>query len=240
MEYKYQAIILNKVDVGETDRIYNVYTKESGKIRLLAKGVRKSNAKLAGNLEPVSFAEIFSVKKRGSGKITGVISTDSFLYIKEDIFALEKVFYIFKIFDKLITQEEKDEKLFNLFLSFLSSLDKICSKKQENLKIEILSLGFIFKLLKNLGYELIVKKCAVCSSKLKAGENYFSAERGGVLCKNCARGNARKIKIDDEAIKFMRIFLDNKLENLEKIKAEKKSLNNLKIIANEEIGWITN
>lgn len=240
MEYKFQAIILSKIDIAETDRIYSAYSKEAGKIRLLAKGVRKPNAKLAGNLEPITFSEIFMIKNRGMGKITGAQATENFLSLKENIFALEKVFYIFRVLNRLISEEEKDEKIFALLLGYLQLLDKFSLEKEENLKIEILTFGAIFKLMHCLGYGLQMKNCAHCQGKLQAGENYFSAERGGVLCKECVSFERKKIKISDESIKLIRIFLDNKIENLSKIRVEKKSLDNLKIIANEAVGWVMN
>ena len=61
MEYKYTSIILDKKDVGETDRIYSFYTLEGGKIQSLAKGVRKSGAKLAGSLENFLFAGVIVI-----------------------------------------------------------------------------------------------------------------------------------------------------------------------------------
>jgi DNA repair protein RecO (recombination protein O) len=237
MEYKYQAIILGKNDVAETNRIYTVYSKEMGKIRLLACGVRKPNAKLAGSLEPITFSEIFVAKGKGRGKITGVIALENFLSLKENIFALEKVFYVFKIFNRLISEEEKDERIFDLLLDYLLILEKD-SLQKEDLKIEILTLGFIFKLLNALGYGMEMKKCVGCLKKLKAGENFFSAELGGVLCADCVKFKTKKIRISDESVKFIRIFLDNKIQNLAKIKTEKKNLENLKIIANEAVSWI--
>ena len=237
MEYKYQAIALGKIKIAETDRIYTFYTMEAGKVRLMAKGVRRPNAKLAGNLEPITNAEIFVAKGKGRGKITGVININNFLGIKENILALEKVFYVFRIFDRLITEEEKDEKIFLLLLSYLQTLDENSREENEN-KIEILTFGFIFKLLSGLGYGLEMKKCAECAGKLESEKNYFSAEFGGVLCEKCAKHKTKKVKIEDETVKFIRIFLENKIENLGKIKTEKKSLNNLKIITNEAVQWI--
>ena len=110
MEYKYNAIVLNKIDTGETDRVYVVYTREAGRILARAIGVKKPNAKLAGNLESITQCEIFLVKGKGRGNVTGVIPVESFFALKEDIDALEKVFGVMKIFNRLMTQEEKDEK----------------------------------------------------------------------------------------------------------------------------------
>lgn len=237
MEYKYQAIILGKTDVSETDRIYTVYSKEMGKIRLLACGVRKPNAKLAGSLEPITYSEIFVAKGRGRGRITGAIVSENFLSIKENIFTLEKVFYIFKIFNRLMQDEEKDEKIFNIFFEYLLAMEE-CSLQKEELRMEILTFGFSFKLLNALGYGMEMKKCTGCSKKLKSNQNFFSAERGGILCVECAKFETKKVKISDESIKFIRIFIDNKIRNLAKIKTDKRNLENLKIIANETISWV--
>ncbi|KKQ14277.1 MAG: repair protein RecO protein [Candidatus Moranbacteria bacterium GW2011_GWF2_36_839] len=244
MEYKYNAIVLNKIDTGETDRVYVVYTREAGRILARAIGVKKPNAKLAGNLESITQCEIFLAKGKGRGNITGVIPMENFLAIKENIFALEKVFGVMKIFNRLMTQEEKDEKTFQLLLEYLLMMNDEAGKAEKDiLKFDIYTLGFIFKLLQNLGYKQEAKKCAVCAGKLISGENYFSAERGGIICSNCAKQETKKIRINDEGVKFIRIVLENKMENLGKIKLEKKNLNNLnnlKIIVREAVRWITN
>jgi DNA repair protein RecO (recombination protein O) len=237
MEFKYQGIILGKIKIGETDRIYTVYTRESGKVRLVAKGVRKPNAKLAGNLEPITYGEIFLAKGKGKGNITGAISLDNFLALKENISALEKTFYILRVFSSLIEEGEKDEKVFSLLLNYLKTLDGLSAKKETEEKMEILTFGFVFKLLHLLGYGFEMKKCVVCGGSLQSGENFFSGEKGGALCPKCFVFERGKVKISDEAIKFVRIFLENKIENLEKIKAEKRSLDNLKIITNEAVRW---
>ena len=239
MEYKYNAIILNKIDIGETDRVYVVYTLEAGRILARAIGVKKPNAKLAGNLEPITYCEIFLAKGKGRGNITGAIPIELFFAIKENISALEKVFGALKIFNRLVTQEEKDEKTFQLLLNYLIAMEKITKEtKESNLKFDILTLGFVFKLLQNLGYEMETKKCAKCAKKLVAGENYFNAERGGIICPACARMQNNKIRITDEAVKLIRIFLDNKIENLGKIKTESQNLRNPKIIAMEAVRWV--
>lgn len=236
MDYKYQAIVLGKYDIAETDRIYVLYTREAGKIRLVAHGVRKPQAKLAGNLETLSHSEIFVARARGKGRITGVIPLDFFARIKERIYTLEKAFWIFGIFDRLVTQEEQDEKIFDLLLGYLRAVDE--TTIEDETKTDIFTYGFIFKLLHSLGYGLEMSKCVVCGRRLCCGENFFDSERGGIVCPHCVKNDARRIRITDETIKFIRLFLDNKIENLGKIRAEEKNLHNLKLVANEAIRWI--
>ena len=239
MEYKYQGIILNKIDIGETDRLYVIYTLEAGRVVVKAIGVKKPNAKLAGNLESLTYSDIFLAKGRGQGNITGAITIENFSEIKRNIEVLEKTFEALKIFSRLVNQEEKDEGIFQLLLGFLLVMEKEAKENIENnLKPEILTLGFIFKLLKKMGYAIETRKCNICNKKLISGENYFSAKLGGIICPSCVQLRQNKVYIKDETIKFIRLFLDNKIENLGKIKAEKENLSNLKIITNEAVRWI--
>lgn len=240
MDFKYHGIILGKFDVAEADRIYTFYTQEEGKVRVLAKGVRKPQAKLAGFLEPITYGEIFISKNQGRGSITGALTLNSFSAIKSNLEATTRVFYIFKILEKLITQQERDEKVFRLLLAYLETLEKLSSENNEENIMDITTLGFLFKLLDGLGYKLEVEKCVSCGKKLKPEDNFFSAGQGGVMCQDCARSVAERLKITPGAIKLVRIFLKNKIENFIKIKAEKENIRNLKIIANEAVRWVTN
>lgn len=236
MDYKYQAIILGKYNIAETDRIYTLYTKEAGKIRLVAHGVRKPQAKLAGNLETLAHAEIFVARTRGRGKITGVIPVDFFAAAKEKIYILEKVFWVVSTLDRLVTQEEKDEKIFALLLGYLRAMDNLAA--EDEIKVDIFTYGFVFKLLHLLGYGLEMGRCVACGATLRPGENFFESERGGTVCIACAAHTGKRVKIADETIKFIRIFLENKIENFGKIKADKKNIGNLKLVAVEAIRWI--
>lgn len=238
MDYKYTGIILNKKNVSETDRIYTLYALEAGKIKVLGKGVRKPNAKLAGSLEPITLAEIFVAKTRGMGKITGAIAADNFSGIKSNIDALERIDYVFKIFGKIIAEQEQDKDIFEILKGFLVGLEKISQETGDKNKMDILTLGFLFKLLGKMGYGLEMEKCVHCGAKLRPENNYFSAEKGGVLCGGCHKLENRRIKISNESIKLIRIFLKNKIEQLIKLKVPPKDINNLKIVSQEALNWL--
>lgn len=272
MDFKYHGIILAKFDIAEADRIYTIYTLEEGKIRALGRGVRRPQAKLAGFLEPITYGEIFISKNQGRGNITGAITLNSFFAIKSDLESVTRVFYVFKILEKIITQQEKDEKVFNLLLSYLETLEELKSEEDKENRPDVITLGFLFKLLDSLGYKIEVEKCVSCGRKLLPANNFFDASQGGVMCQNChtlgtpPHQNAPHVnsetngfepkeksasiswgyrwcggkKISTASIKLIRIFLKNNLENFVKIKAEKESIRNLKIIANESVGWVMN
>jgi DNA repair protein RecO (recombination protein O) len=240
MDYKYTGIILSKRDVGETDRIYTIYTLEMGKIRALAKGVRKAKARLAGYLEPITQAEVFLAKTKGLGKITGSIATNNFARIKSNMESMKRVFCAFKILEKIVSEQNADENAANLLREYLETMDKLPIEEEtenENKK-DILTLGFLFKFLGELGYQVEANRCVRCEKRLIAKENYFSAGRGGVLCSECAAKESQKIKISDESVKLIRIFLKNKIGSLVKINVTNEDASQMKIILADFLNWV--
>jgi DNA repair protein RecO (recombination protein O) len=240
MDFKYDGIILSKKDVGEADRIYTIFTLEAGKIRVLGKGVRRPNAKLAGHLEPLTRAEIFVAKGKGMGKITGSIVTDNFAGSKADLDSLGNIFYSFGILEKVISEQEEDQAVFYLLQKYLQVVEKISGRKSDKDKKDILALGFLFKLLAEAGYRFEVEKCVICGEKLKPEKNYFSASLGGVLCGNCQRTENKKVKIEIGAIKCLRIFLKNNIDNFVKLNLPEREIQNLKVVLKEATDWILN
>lgn len=67
------GIILRRIEYGEADRIITFFTREYGRIRVIAKGVRKSKSKLAGGIELFSVSELHFIK--GKGDIGTLVST---------------------------------------------------------------------------------------------------------------------------------------------------------------------
>ena len=239
MDFKYTSLILSKRDISEVDRIYNFFTLEDGKVQAVGRGVRKPNAKLAGNLEPLTLAEIYVSKRKGLGNITGAIAVNNFSAIKADFSATSRVFWAFSHFDKLITQQEKDERVFGLFLEYLEAMEKLSREEKAEYKLDVVTLGFLFKLTESLGYKIRVENCANCGKKIVAGNgNFFSAERGGALCYECAKTERKKVKNSDSSIKLVKLFLKNRIRSFSKLEVSEKDLRELKLIWKELIDWV--
>jgi DNA repair protein RecO (recombination protein O) len=237
MDYKYNAIILSKTDTAEADRIYILYTLEAGKVRALGKGVKLPKSKLAGNLEPISKAEIFIARTKGIGKITGVIPVDNFKNIKtaEDI--IEPVFFALNILGKIIHDQEKDETIFRLLENFLEAENELGEKNNQAIIAPLLAYGFVFKVLAALGYGLDFEKCVGCGKKPEPVGNFFSPASGGLICRSCQKISPKKISISSDAIKIIRIFSKNSLKSLVKLKVLEKNLEELRFILEKFIQW---
>ncbi len=219
---KYTAIVLASRDIGEFDRLYIFYTKEIGLVKAIGRGVRKQTAKLAGHLEPGTLSEVYIARSRGMGQITSAIALDNFERVKNDFGKLSEVLKIFKFFTCHFSEEEKDEKIFDLLADFLTRVG--LSSGNSNLLAE----AFWWKLFSALGHRPETMKCVGCGGYLKEkSEKYFSVEKGGIICEKCLAGERGALKISSNQTKLLRVFLANPLGKIIKVKAGESELKGL-------------
>ncbi|HXE10218.1 MAG TPA: DNA repair protein RecO [Verrucomicrobiae bacterium] len=118
-----RGIILGRTDYGEADRIVTVLTADHGKLRLMARGVRKPKAKLAGGIELFSVSDITFI--RGRGEIGTLISTrldKHYGRIVQDIDRVQLGYELLKTTDKA-TEDEPEPEYFELLGQALAALD---------------------------------------------------------------------------------------------------------------------
>ena len=69
--YRTEAIVLRRSELGEADRVLTIYTPQWGKLRTIAKGVRRPASKLRGHLELFTRAKLLLARGRNLDVITG-------------------------------------------------------------------------------------------------------------------------------------------------------------------------
>ncbi len=238
MELRYNVIVLRKKEVGETDRLYTLYTASAGKLSLVAKGVRKPEAKLAGQLETLMQGLVIVVKGRGPGKIAGAVAEKSFLYLRSDLDILRRVLDTVAIFDRLVGWEESDQELFMLLETYLELANGLAQEEKKE-KVFLLTEGFLFQLFAHLGYGIETGVCAVSGKKLTQGEkHFFSPSAGGVLHNEHAHETHGALPVSESVIKLIRLFLGNKLEVLQKISVPDKDLREARQVTARFFQWI--
>lgn len=238
-ENRFTAIVLRKKEVGETDRLYTLYTDTIGKVQFVAKGVRKPEAKLAGQLETLMQGLIIVVKGRGAGKISGAVTDKSFLFLRNDLDILKRVLEAVAIFERLVGWEQPDHRLFLLLETYLD-LANILAKEEKRDKVLLLTEGFLFQLFSHLGYEVETGICTVSGKRLSPGErHFFSPSAGGVVHGEHAFEAHGALPVSESAIKLIRLFLGNRLEVLPKISVSEKDLRETRQIATRFFQWIS-
>ncbi len=147
------AIVLARKNWREFDQMISLYTRELGKVEVLAKGIKKITSKNSSNLEILSLAEVEIAQGKEVNHLTKVQSIKIFKNIYSNF---DKIFianYVVKLADANILAEERDENVFNLLTNFLEFLDSAPEINSLNL-----ATGFIFKLWHCLGFSVQEEK----------------------------------------------------------------------------------
>jgi DNA repair protein RecO len=159
------AIILSRTDFGEADRILTLLTPDRGKLRLMAKGVRRIKSKLAGGIELFSVSDIVFIQ--GRGDIGTLISTrliKHYGHIVKDVTRTMLGYELIKVLNKA-TEDEPEADYFDLLEQAFAVLD------DATIPLELIQLWFNAQLLKLSGHTPNLE-ITVSGNRLEAGSRY--------------------------------------------------------------------
>ena len=212
VHYRTQAFILNKTDWDEADQVFNVYTKEFGKIKVSAKAIRKIKSKLRSGMDLFYFSEIEFIQGKNYKTLTDAIIIDKFENIRKDLEKLEVASQIAEALDDLIHEQEQDEQVWTL-------LNEVFDKLQNSWNnYNLIYYYFFWNLLSLLGYQFDLYYCVFCQKKLSPVKLYFSPE--GIACSDCSDRAEQKIEISPEVVKILRIILKKDWNVLSRLKID--------------------
>ena len=118
------GIILKKTDTGEADIFFTMYTKDFGKIRAFAQGIKKEGAKLRGHLEPLSVSKISFVLGRNGERLTHANLVYFWPAIRGTSEKLKAAHRIAEHVDAQCLPGQKDECVWSLLMESFLVLEK--------------------------------------------------------------------------------------------------------------------
>ena len=190
MEFSASAIMLRRVDYGESDLIITLFTQDRGKVSVIAKSAKKSVKRFAGVLE--LFSELDVVCKRGRGKGLYILQEASlkepFSEIRTDIMKTAYASYWAELVHEWIEEGQNQTWLYHLLLQVLGKLDTGCMPP------EALSILFQMRFITEAGFSPNLTHCGICKIGMERMEHngvLFDLGRGDILCGKCARERAR-------------------------------------------------
>lgn len=148
-----QGIVLKRQNYGDYDRQFVIYTRDFGKIAVVAKGAKKITSKLNSHLEPFLISHLMIANGKAFKRLAAAQTLASFRNIKKNLAKTVMAQYFLEALDLLVGYEFRDEAVFALAQEFLSSLDQSESRK-ENL---VFLNRFLFEVLSRLGYCPVIR-----------------------------------------------------------------------------------
>jgi DNA repair protein RecO (recombination protein O) len=195
--YRDHGIVLRTYKLGEADRIVSLITKDHGKVRAVAKGVRKTKSRFGGRLEPTRHVSLLLYEGRELDIISQAETVDHFRPVREDLDRLTRATAMLEAVDQIAQEQEVNPRLYQMLLGALRTL-------AANDTVLIVP-AFFWKLLALEGLQPLLDACVTCGSEddLVA----FDVDEGGVLCRGCRRGSA----VSAEALAIMQQILGGQL-----------------------------
>jgi DNA repair protein RecO (recombination protein O) len=187
--YKTEAIIVKRINLGESDRIVTALSSDNGKIRFVAKGVRKIKSKFGGNLEPFYKSELLLVTGKNLDILSNAQIKDTYLPTKPDLEQLKAANLIGEIIDRIVPDNERDPELFSLLEKSLQKLDDP----------RVALLFFESQFYRHSGVFPYITKCVRCQ---ESSVSYFSLHANGALCENCRRQFADSLPVKSDTLIF--------------------------------------
>lgn len=197
MLQKCEGIVIRTTDYGETNKIVTLYTREWGKIGVMARGAKKTNSRLAAITQIFTYGHFLVQTGSGLGGLQQGEMASSMRAIREDIFLTAYASYIVELTDKSTEEKKSNPFLFELLLQTLQFIN-------EGYDQEILTNIYEMKMLNGLGLYPILDRCANCGNT--EGQFSFSIREGGLLCHRCLSQDPYHLKLLPGTARLLRLF----------------------------------
>lgn len=194
--YREEAIVLRKLDYGESDRIYTLLTREHGKVGAIARGVRKGTSRLAPALDLFARVDVLLA----AGRNLDVIAQAERLpgpRVAADPDRTAHAGLVAELAERVTEDRHPLEGVYELTAVALRDLALEPDPRRA-------TAWFLMAALDLLGFAPQLHACATCERELPPAPAVFSAAAGGLLCDQCADPAWSRLSV--VAIKVLRVM----------------------------------
>jgi DNA repair protein RecO (recombination protein O) len=195
--YRDEGVVLRTWKLGEADRIIVFLTRGHGKVRAVAKGVRKTRSKFGARLEPTTNVAVQFYEGRELDIVTQAETIDYFRTIRDDLDLFARASAMLEAVDQLALEQHENVRLYQMLVGGLRTLAAQATP--------LVVPAFFFKLLALEGFRPMVHECVDCG--VTADLVAFDFEAGGALCREHRRGSP----VAPESLELLQAILGGRL-----------------------------
>ena len=198
-----QGIVLRSYPFGEADRVVVLLSPNNGKIRTVAKGVRKTKSRFGGRLEPFTHVDLILYEGRNLDTITQAAVLDPFPRLREDLDAVVAAGTMVEAADAVAQEDEPAIRLFLLLQRGLKTLES-------GVRGPDLMTSYLLKLADVVGVAPSLMRCASCGRVDDL--HRFSFGGGGSVCDTCRVDGA--VRLRSGVTRYLAALADAELTSL--------------------------
>lgn len=206
---KTKAIVLRKINYGDTSRIAQFYSEEFGKISAIIKGARSSKSKSGQLIDTMNILQLVLYKKE-TREVQIVSEIDLIQHharIRDDYEKYTFASAVIELLLNLTHENDQNKKLFDGTVKILSLLDS----SNENSKLFFAKYFLFF--LKEIGYEFQMKHCNVCGKEFSTPQPVSFNYEAGLMCSDCRKDRLTNYDLNEELFNLL-LCLSSKTNNV--------------------------
>ena len=189
--YRDEGVILKTTKLGEADRIITMLTRNHGKVRAVAKGVRRTKSRFGARLEPFMRADMLLAQGRNLDVVSQAVSLAPYAApISADYQAYESANVIVETVDRIVTTEH--ESATSQYVLLIAALHALAEHQHDP---ESIAYSYVLRSLALAGWTPRLASCVVCGRADDLG--YFSPSAGGVMCRGDHTPQSRHLEPGD-------------------------------------------
>jgi len=194
------GVVLRTYKLRESDRIVVIHTRENGKVRAVAKGVRKTKSKFGARLEPMSHVKLLLYRGRELDIVSQAEAVEPLSPMLSSLDRVSQGLAVLEAVDQLSLEREPNEALYRSLVGVLRTI----AERPSPLNVS----AFYWRLLQREGFEPELGACVRCGdSEPDTTLVALDLNEGGVLCRSCRSGQA----ISPAALSILRDILGGRL-----------------------------
>jgi len=210
--YTTEAIVLTRFDLGEADRVLTLITPAGGKLKAIAKGIRRPTSRLGGSLEPFAELTVALARGRTVDVVTQVSVRQAWLRRRDSLESAATAWYLAELADRSLEERHAAEPLYALLRRAYELLDAGMAPGR-------VARWYEMHLLDELGMRPEVDRCVECDRVLAANERFrWVPALGGVVCERCPGPSHERAGLGLEAVKLLKAYQRLDIEALAELR----------------------
>jgi DNA repair protein RecO (recombination protein O) len=229
--YVTEAIVLSRFDYGEADRILTLITPTGGKIKAIAKGIRKPTSRIGGSVEPFAELRLALAHGRTFDVVTQVSVVHPWLRMRDNLVSFGTASYLAELADGTLEERHGAETVYLLLKRAYELLDAGMAPGR-------VARWFEVHLADDLGVRPEVDRCVECGRLLEADERYrWMPPMGGVLCERCPGPPFERAGLSLEGLKLLKAYQRLDVEALAALRARPETEREVEISMREFLAY---
>jgi DNA repair protein RecO (recombination protein O) len=221
--YRCDAIVLRRMDLGETDRILTLLSDRFGKIRVIGKGIRRPTARLGPHLELFSTTRLMLSRARDLDVITSAETLDLHGGLRSNLDALGVASHCAELVDRFLADRDENRTVYRLMGTALERLDSGANPDRVARWFEVVLLG-------EMGVRPELFNCVVCDKPVGAEPNRFSVRLGGIMCHEHSDRDISAIVLSVATQKVFRLLIRGDLDAFLRLNVSEPVLRELETV----------